>query len=236
MTYTFMKALSAFFSCFLIIGIAQADNIAKFGAYEFSPYFSSQSGELGGIWIEDVESLLESVGMTLDGEMYPPARLIQNIEQGVVDFSIFVKRPDLKNLVYSDVPFAIVNIDAYFHAGENLQFRRANDPAMRIGMLKGYEYGGLRDELTSMFNNVEIIEAYSRESLAKLLMVKRADVIVDYEIIGIQDFEPLANLAIKSEVLKTDEAFFAVSIRSEGWVSLLEGLNKALSIRENKGL
>ncbi len=204
----------------------------KVGVYPFSPYFTvSEGAEIGGVWKERLDKILNKLGHTPSYAVFPPPRLAKNIILGRTDVTISAHHIAVDGHVhYSQRPIADITLNAYHKPNRPAVSSIKDMTGKSVIVIRGYAYNGLIKDLKDPANKITLIEAVTHTEALKRLKRGHADYLLDYRFPTENAFEPagVSSVDFDSNKISQYSVYYVVSKKTEGAADLAEKLNNSL--------
>lgn len=147
---------------------------------DWSPYYTWVDGHPEGPCPEIAEGALRQMGAEVEFVRYPWVRVLQSVELKKVDAGLCGTKTD-ERAAYSYYPSEpLLNYDVTLFVRADSPLRSSDIAELRhksFALIKGYTFGSVDDELEA--GGMIRIETPNRESLLKLLLIGRADTVLD---------------------------------------------------------
>lgn len=168
--------------------ISQADDQLQLhlAGPKFPPYyFYNDQGKPAGELVRLYSLIVHNAGFSWEGVIIPAKRVMKSLTEGIYDSSILVKNPLLEksgNILTSPVPISEITLNVYFKEGEQPVHSKDLFSGKKLAVMRGYGYGGLRDWLDDIKNNVTLYKTDSFDSVIRLLETGRVDYGLLYDV------------------------------------------------------
>ncbi|MFH1914756.1 MAG: transporter substrate-binding domain-containing protein [Pseudomonadota bacterium] len=210
-------------------------------AFEYSPFYYEQDGEVQGIAVELTNALFGRMGMGVGFTMYPLKRALHNLEVGSKDgIMILIKTPERQAYIeFSDPVMQVRGLiwSSVDRLDGPIVFERFTDlRAYKIGVTRGYSYGtGLDELLKEMAVNV----ANSDLSNFRMLVSHRIDVFPCNEVVAGGLFKQYPELAGK--VVPSDTSFIEWELhmgisKKSPLIRRMREINAAIAALKEEGM
>ena len=147
---------------------------------DWTPYYTWIDGEPRGPCPEIAAGAIRHMDAEVEFARYPWIRVLQSVERQKVDAGLCGTKTD-ERAVYSFYPDEpLLNFDATLFVATDSSLQSSELAGLggkTFGMLKGYAYAGVDEKLEN--SGMTRVEANTRESLLKLLVLGRVDAILD---------------------------------------------------------
>jgi len=163
------------------VTLAQAETIVvAVEDKDYTPYYTWVDGELHGPCAEITAGAIRLMGVRVRFVRYPWVRVLKSVETKKVDAGLCGTKTDERASYsyYPDEPLLNYDVTLFVRAASPLVSSNISGLADKsFGLVKGYNFGGIDDRLES--EGMVRIEANSRDSMLKMLMLGRVDTILD---------------------------------------------------------
>lgn len=128
------------------------------------------------------DALLTRAGLSWYAVPYPAPRLFKNLQDGITNFSILVRAPQLETCcLFSKAPVYSTELNVYFIGDTPPVKSREELAGKRIITIRGYTYGGLMQFVADPANRIENEAAPTHKAGFEMLAARRGDYLVDYD-------------------------------------------------------
>jgi polar amino acid transport system substrate-binding protein len=237
---------------------ASSSNVLNLATLEWPPYIGEELCNKGWVFQFTI-ALLVSKGYQVNVHFFPWARSVKMVEQGKMDIlfpeyfiedsapSDVIKGKKRRELLVQSNHFPGGNISLLKRKGDDITFngKLSELKGQVIGVVRGYQN---TPEFDAMMDAglIKVIEAVDELQLMKLLMAKRVNLVVGDPIVfrysvnysTLNNANKMALLDGVEEVvpaLKYNHLYYAVSVNSPNWHSLLDDINIGLIEFEQSG-
>ncbi len=199
------------------------------GYVDFPPFtYTNDQGNAAGYLNELTRRVAEHIEQPLEFREMPAARLRRGLRTGRVDvfqgIRVFADQSD--RVLASDQVLLPIDLMVYSRPGESACKGEAQFAGTRVGVLRGYSYGGLHDRLTRA-GDVELMELNSRSSAYQVLLNGRVDCVLDYRRPARVAQKALGNPALEKTLLRRLETYWLVSDAGTSAGEILERFQAA---------
>ncbi len=129
--------------------------------------------------VDLVENLLKQAGIRYTLAGYPLNRIKANIASGKT--GIFVGPRGISDVLYSPERILLNSINLYSLKGRALPKTIEELKGRSLIVLSGYSYDGLAARVTDPASKIRVTDAYTHEAAFKMLLVGRAEFVLDYQ-------------------------------------------------------
>lgn len=147
---------------------------------DYSPYYVWVDGEPTGPCVEIARGAFEQMGVEVEFLRFPWSRVLKSVEEREVDAGLCGTRT-AKREAYSHYPDEpLLHYDATLFVRADAPFEGSDDSNLTgksFALVRGYNYAGVDEALEEA--GMVRVEAASRESLWKLLLLGRVDTVLD---------------------------------------------------------
>jgi len=237
---------------------ASSSKVLNLATLEWPPYIGEELCNKGWVFQFTV-ALLVSKGYQVNVHFFPWARSVKMVEQGKMDIlfpeyfiedsapSDVIKGKKRRELLAQSNRFPGGNISLLKRKGDDIVFdgKLSQLKGQVIGVVRGYQN---TPEFDAMMDAglITVVEAVDELQLMKLLMAKRVNLVVGDPIVfrysvnysTISNANKMALLEGVEEVvpaLKYNHLYYAISVNSPKWRSLLDDINIGLIEFEQSG-
>jgi polar amino acid transport system substrate-binding protein len=186
----------------------------KAGIMIFPPYFSqNENKEPDGIYLKVMEKTLRNANLEYRIDIYPAKRLYLNLGNGKTHLYLGIKGvPEYDDKVlYSTTKVAEIKMRIYANADTPLPVLKKDINHHRIGIIRGYSYGGLINYFRDSKNNIDIASTAEHLSSFKMLKNRRVDYVINYQYPSETVLENLEIPGIKYTDFYSINVYFIVS-------------------------
>lgn len=146
----------------------------------WSPYYTWVDGKPQGPCPEIAVGAIGHMGGKVEFERVPWVRVVQSVERQKVDAGLCGTKTEEREAFshFPDEP--LLNYDATLFVRTDSALQDSAMPGLAgksFGLIKGYTYGGVDNDLEA--NGMVRIDTPNRESLLKLLVLGRVDMVLD---------------------------------------------------------
>lgn len=230
MKYFFGLALAFLTACSLAAPSGQSESEPLVVGYvDFPPFtYTNEKGRAAGYLNEITRRVAARLEQPLEFREMPAARLERGLRSGRVDIfqGIRTFADQLDHVSASDEVLLPIDLMVYGRPGEAGCQGRDRFAGMRVGVLRGYAYGGLYDRLAEA-GDVELMALNSRSSAYRVLINERVDCVLDYRRPARLALRELGNPALDSVLLSRLETHWVVSDAQGRAEDLLERFQAA---------
>lgn len=201
----------------------------EIGIIDFPPFFHHDSnGNPSGTLVELSRKVFAELNMEPVFRLYPPARLMKNLESGATPIGMLIKHPILRGKVqYGTAPVASIELRAYWR-GEFPPITSKEDLRRKnLIIMRGYGYSGWIEDITSKEAANTLSYADSHEIAFKMLDFARGDYVLDYKSPALQ-VAAVREGAYQSSLVEKFPVYFLKSNRSANYDNLIEKLDTIL--------
>ncbi len=205
---------------------------------EFPPtFYTDEYGKPKGYLIDTTIKILDHAGLEWNAKSYPPKRMANWIVRGKIDLWVGLSTlPQFKDsTLVGDSVVTTIEMRAYTRKGLPHIEGKPSLTEKRIGILRGYSYGGWVDFIKDPANQVRYIELDNRPAAYKMLKKGRVDYVLDYRQpaeLALQDIDfPELSFTPLSEL----EARFVVSKKTPNAAQILEQLESSFHTLKASG-
>ncbi|MGM0450748.1 MAG: substrate-binding periplasmic protein [Pseudomonadota bacterium] len=199
------------------------------GYVDFPPFtYTNDQGRAAGYLNEVTRQVADHLEQPLEFREMPAARLERGLRSGRVDVfqGIRTFADQLEHVSASDQVLLPIDLMVYGRPGDARCQGRDRFAGMRVGVLRGYAYGGLYDRLAEA-GDVELMTLNSRSSAYRVLINERVDCVLDYRRPARLALKELGNPALQSVLLRRLETHWVVSDAQGRAGNLLERFQTA---------
>jgi len=152
------------------------------GFPNFYPYgFTNDIGQADGLDMRFAQALFTQLNIPYRSTIYPPARVLLNMQNGNTVFTILVNVPALDSCcLYSKKPVMRDELRVYYGAGMAPIKSKEDLVGKHIVTQHGFSYGGLATYFNDRNNRITNNITHSHESAFAMLKAGRADYVVVY--------------------------------------------------------
>lgn len=199
------------------------------GYVDFPPFtYTNEQGRAAGYLNEITRQVAEHLEQPLVFREMPAARLERGLRSGRVDvfqgIRVFADQSD--QVRASDQVLLPIDLMVYQRPGDTGCEGQERFAGARVGILRGYEYGGLYNRLAEA-GDVELMALNSRSSAYRVLINERVDCVLDYRRPARVALKKLGNPALDSVLLRRLETHWVVSEAQGSARNLLERFQAA---------
>ena len=175
----------------------------KVGYFEFPPLIASQRGSIPtGELVDITVQALDRAGINYSYHLLPIMRLYKNMQSGVTDLTATIKGQALyeNNVLFGKKVLLSAEVRIYTIGDRDIPASADELLGKKIGLTRGYAYGGGYANLTAPRNMEFIEQANSTESSMAMLQNGRVDFVLDYKhpVNVILEKSPVANLRYRT--------------------------------------
>lgn len=150
------------------------------GVVEFLPYFYKKDGRLQGTVIEKFDRIAVEAGYKTNYKLCPMKRLVELNKQGELDVILLLTSVFNKDdILVSDERLCEIELMSFTKSKETVS-RLEDLKGKRIGMFRGFCFGGLIDFINNQDNQIDCYEVSTHEQLFKMLELNRVDYVINY--------------------------------------------------------
>lgn len=182
-----MSIFKTLIMCFLATIVYSVDVHAKakakieVGFVDFEPFFYNDNGKVVGSIVEKFELISAEAGYEPSFHVYPMKRLADFTKNGLLDMTILLKVVfDDEDVVASNEMLCEIELRNYTIGNKELILKKEDLSGKRIGIFRGFTYGGWIDYIKDPQNNVDYYEVSTHEQLLRMLELGRVDYALDY--------------------------------------------------------
>lgn len=182
-----MKMLKIFIICvaasFLYSTVVQAKIKPEIevGWVDFEPFFYEKDSVVTGTVLKKFNKIADKAGYRVRSKVYPMKRLREFTSSGVLDATVLLKVVfEEGEVVASDKMICQIQLRNYTIGQKGLIKVKEDLKGKRIGIYRGFTYGGWIDYIRNPENNVDYYEVSTHEQLFKMLELGRVDYVLDY--------------------------------------------------------
>ena len=212
--------------CLLTAAAAQE---IKVGIMHFPPFYEYQEGqELGGSYLEMLQTILNKAEVNYTTKGYPAKRLYSNLSKGTVDLFLGIKGVPIydKQVIYSKTPKGTIDIRIYARGESPLPSGIKDLHGKKVTVIAGYAYGGMITMLKDPASNIVLDPTRTHLSAFKKLKVKRCDYILDYGKPSDNVLKTLDFPGIQWTSMKKLDLYFIISKQTQNGQALMEKMEK----------
>lgn len=215
--------------CMLLSNFPQAEEI-KAGVMIFPPYFfQNKNKEPDGIYLKVMEKTLRNANLEYRIDIYPAKRLYLNLGNGKTHLYLGIKgAPEYDDKVlYSTTKVSEIKMRIYANADTPLPVTKKDIDHHRIGIIRGYSYGGLIKYFTETKNNIEISSTAEHLSSFKMLKNRRVDYVINYQYPSEAVLADLEIPGVKYTDFHSINVYFIISKFTPNAVEVLDRIEKS---------
>ncbi|MBE1299090.1 MAG: transporter substrate-binding domain-containing protein [Alteromonadaceae bacterium] len=166
--------------CVCISFTAKAE--MKLAAPFFPPYaYFDIDGNLSGIWIKQLEPLLQEAEIEFKAINTPIKRFYSSIATGKVELAALPKgMPGMENVLLSEKPFAHFDLRVFWLFDKPEISTLAHLAGQRVVLIKGYSYGGYLQQSLDEAQRGQFVVVENQLEAIKLLLADKADYVLGY--------------------------------------------------------
>lgn len=183
------------------------------GYVDFPPFtYTDENGKAAGYLNEITREVAARTSQKLEFIEVPPARLERGLRTGDVDIfqgiRIFAEQSD--RMVAGNSLLLPITLAVYQRPGD-APFKSVDDFAgNRVGVLRGYAYGGLINKLRDN-DDISLMTVNTRDSAYRVLIGERVDYFLDYVHPASEALAELGSPTLQHTPLKTLDTYWTVS-------------------------
>ena len=189
------------------------DEALVVGYVDFPPFtYTDERGKAAGYLNEITREVAARTGQELEFIEVPPARLERGLRTGDVDvfqgIRIFAEQSD--RMVAGDSLLLPITLAVYQRPGAE-PFKSVEDfVGKRVGVLRGYAYGGLIDKLRDN-SDVSLMTVNTRDSAYRVLIGDRVDFFLDYVHPASEALAELGSPTLQHTPIRTLDTYWTIS-------------------------
>ena len=190
-----------------------ADDVLVVGYVDFPPFtYTDEQGRATGYLNEITRAVAAHAGQKVEFLEVPPARLERGLRTGDVDvfqgIRIFAEQSD--RMVAGDSLLLPITLAVYQRPGAE-PFKSVEDfVGKRVGVLRGYAYGGLIDKLRDN-SEVSLMTVNTRDSAYRVLIGDRVDFFLDYVHPASEALAELGSPTLQHTPIRTLDTYWTIS-------------------------
>lgn len=207
------------------------------GYVDFPPFtYTDEQGNAAGYLNQITREAASRAEQELRFVELPPARLERELRTGTVDvfqgIRIFAEQSD--RIIAGDTLLLPITLAVYQRPGDE-PFEDVEDLARkRVGVLRGYAYGGLIEELKED-DATSLMTVNSRDSAYRVLIEERVDFFLDYVRPASEALAELGSPTLEHTPIKTLDTYWVVSDVDGDARRILERLETAYAKLKEDG-
>lgn len=171
--------------CVAAAGPARAQAEIKLAGPEFAPYYEKLDGKMSGPLAEILAAIWSHAGFRTTGDIFPAARLMQNLVDGVSDSSLLVRNQTLDGaatVLRSPTAITEMVLNVYSLNAPVTIASRDDLRGKPVVVMRGYGYGGLRSWMDQTETGITLQEANNVESAVNMVSAGRAPLALLYDV------------------------------------------------------
>ncbi|SDU16636.1 substrate-binding periplasmic protein [Halopseudomonas salegens] len=169
------------------------------GLIEFPPYsYTTETGDIGGLFIPLMEQILDEAGFTAQFRMLPISRLSLGLQDGAVHLWPGIDgKSDLRDHTFvGDQSLAHISINLYHRKDSPAPVWPDALHGQEVIMLSGYDYSpGIMQVINSPANQITPRYSHQHEGAVGMLLHRRANFLINYQAPMQQLFQQQPELA-----------------------------------------
>ncbi len=166
-------------------GAWAADQTLKLGGPVFPPFYEAVDGQVRGAMVDKLAKIANGAGFKVVAELFPAARLVQNLISGESELTMLVRNPALDDsgaLIRSPQPVGELLLILYSHGAPAPLIDRQDLIGKSIAVMRGYGYGSLRAWMDLPANRVTLTEVNNFEAAIRLVADGRTPFALLYDV------------------------------------------------------
>lgn len=186
------------------------------GWVDFEPFFYEKDNEVRGTVFEKFNIIADKAGYKVNSKVYPMKRLREFTSTGVLDATVLLKVVFKDGeVIASDKMICQIQLRNYTIGKKGLIKVKEDLSGKRIGIYRGFTYGGWIDYIKDPDNNVDYYEVSSHKQLFKMLELGRVDYVLDYRNPSEVALDKMFIDDLKYEVITELPVYLLVSTKSK---------------------
>lgn len=213
-----------------------ADTLIKVRADDWMPMNGEPSAEYPGFLVEILEAVFEPEGLTVDYQLLPWERAIQETRLGKFDCVVGAYKSDVPDFIFPELPWGMDHALLFVQAGDDWKYtgQLSQLKERKLGVVTGYSYGDEFDQFSEDNKGKQIFFVSGQEPLKmniKKLKAGRLDTILDGEAavrwklkqMGVMDY-----LEVAGELLPPEPLYLACSPAKFGSKRIVDLADKGM--------
>ncbi|TDT43042.1 polar amino acid transport system substrate-binding protein [Halospina denitrificans] len=221
----------------LLSGAEPREQRLVVGYVDFPPFtYTDDRGKAVGYLNEITREVASHSGQKLEFVELPPARLERGLRTGKVDvfqgIRTFADQSD--RMVAGDSLLLPITLAVYQRPGDEPFSAFEDFVDKRVGVLRGYAYGGLIEKLRAN-PAISLMTVNSRDSAYRVLIGERVDFLLDYVHPASEALAELGSPTLQHKPLRTLDTYWTVSDVDGDARQILERLEASYAELKEEG-